>query len=67
MITIKDKTGPSTLHITNTGGDDYVSTVVYELEVNQIDNKIKQFNKFNNLVTKEEVQKELDKIKELIK
>lgn len=66
MITIKDKTTSSTLHITNTGGDDYVSTVVYELEVNQIDNKIKQFNKFNNLVTKEKVQKELDKIKELI-
>lgn len=62
MITIKDKTGPSTLHITNTGGDDYVSTVVYESEIGKINTKLDNYNNANNLVTKEQVKEELDKL-----
>lgn len=60
MINIKDKTSSSTIHIANTGGCDYVPVVVYELELGNINSKIE---KLENLVTKEYIQEELDKIK----
>ena len=64
MITIKDNTGTSTLHITNNGGSDYVPTVVYELEIGKINTKLDKHNTLDNLVTKEQVQEELDKIRD---
>ena len=64
MITIKDNTGTSTLHITNTGGSDYVARNVYELEIGKINTKLDNYSTLDNLVTKEQVKEELDKLRD---
>ena len=67
MITIKDNTGTSTIHIPNTGGgDDYITTGVYEFEIGRINDKIDNFDKLNDLVNKELAQAELNNIKNKI-
>ena len=62
MITIKDNTGTSTLHITNNGGSDYVARNVYELEIGKINTKLDNYSTLDYLVTKEQLKEELDKI-----
>lgn len=67
MITIKDNTGTSTIHLPNTGGgDDYITTGVYEFEIGRINDKIDNFDKLNDLVNKELAQAELNNIKNKI-
>lgn len=67
MITIKDNTGTSTIHIPNTGGgDDYITSGVYEFEIGRINDKIDNFDELNNLIPRESVEEELNNIKNKI-
>ena len=64
MITIKDNTGTSTIHITNVnGGQDNVPYELYEYEIGRINDKIDNFDELNNLIPRETVEAELYKIK----
>lgn len=63
MINIKDKTGNQTIHINKIDGGDYVPVGQFEFEFNKMNTKLDNYDKLDEMATRDEIDNELYKIK----